>query len=141
MNIYTHNSSAAMARAVADVYPNPFHALMVEGLIFHLAQSQVKNYNGGIWDFHTDGKVGFWVPDMPSVSVSCENYYENPAMDPITFGAGITLLALNRLVCKFHHDGNVTLAQYMQDRHEDLCRWAYGDDSPLDIAQLYSYLD
>ena len=141
MKVFTHNDSEAMARAITDVYPYPFHALMVEGLIFQLAQSQVKDYNGGAWDFHTDGKVGFWVPDMPSVPVSCENYYQNPAMDPVTFGAGITLLALNQLAWKFHHNDSVTLARCMQDRYEDLYRWAYGDDTPLDTAQLYSYLD
>ena len=140
MKIYTPDGSGAMANAIEQIYPSPILALLIEQTIFTTAEAQIKDYSGGVWHFHSDGTTGFWVPDLPSVHVECENYYSNPYMDTQTFGAGITLLTLNRLVWKFH-DNNAAVARRMQDRYEDLHRWAYGDDSPLDIAQLYSYLD
>lgn len=140
MNIYTPNDSDAMANAIAQIYPNPTLALLIEQTIFATADTQIEGYGGGIWHFHSNGTTGFWVPDMPSVPVSCDNYYQNPAMDPVTFGVGITLLSLNHLVWRLH-ERDPKLALGFQNVYDDLYDWAYGDDSPLDIPQLYSYLD
>lgn len=140
MNIHTPEHATDMVNAIAGIFTAPALALQVERTIQVNADRQVQGYNGGMWNFHSNGTTGFWAPDMPVVPVSCENCYQNEAMDPLTFGAGITLLSLNQLVWRYY-ETNPDQARTLQDIYDALYAWAYGDDSPLDIAQLHSYLD
>lgn len=140
MDVFTPERSFKMVSAVDKVYG--FDAVVIEQVVYNVAGDQVEGYEGGVWHFHTDGEIGFWVPNTDTVAVNCpNNYYSNPDMDAVTFGAGATLIALNQLVWHFHHQGRDDVARRLQSYYDKLYNWAYSDHSPLDIDALFGYLD
>lgn len=139
MQIFTPERSFKMIKALDTIYGTD--AIALENVIMSLADEQIEGYDGGEWHFYSDGNIGFWVPDRDTLSVSCEgNYFRNDDMDPTTYGVGVTLLALNRLVWHYHENRQDT-ARRLQAHYEELYAWAYHDDSTLDITALYGYLD
>lgn len=132
MDVFTPERSFKMINAVDKVYGSD--ALALEQVVYNVASAQLESYHGGVWHFHTDGQIGFWVPRADTVSVNCpNNLYSNSDMDAVTFGVGATLIALNQLVWHFHHR--------LQGYYDRLYDWAYSDNSPLDIDSLFGYLD
>jgi|GEM_PF-2887810 len=145
MKTYT-NESSAMAAAVDQVFGR--QSMFIEGLLFHTASNTSDDYHGGSWAFVTnaDGTLGFWYPTgQPTYPVACQNYYENPAMDALSFGAACTLIALNRHVWRMHEAGEDTLTKVASTQYHALRHWIFtlAEDpaSGLDTASIYGFID
>lgn len=75
------------------------HPMILEHMVFRLAERYGRNYNGGQW--YVDDSKGYPVLVAPTITgyyevVNGENYFEG-TMNEETFGAVLTVLALNRL--------------------------------------------
>lgn len=139
MKIFTPNNSEAMADAEFGIYDG--YAPPLEQEVFACADENVPDYMGGTWAFHTDGDIGYWVPQGAAVySVNCPgNYFEHPAMDAESLGVALTLLAINRQIWWLHSQGrDFTKLARAQEKLRD---FAYADDSTLNTNAIYGFLD
>lgn len=139
MKKFTPERAFPMMNAINDVYGN--QSLRIENAVYTMTAANCPDYKGGVWDFHSDGTKGFWVPQQETVAVECENYYQNPEMDAESFGVAVTLMALNRLVWMYHEQGKIDLAREMQTHYQALYDYAFEDHSALDTSAIYSFLD
>lgn len=140
MQTYTPDRSFQMMNAIHAIYGG--ESMSIEPTIFNLTAACCPDYEGGVWHFHSNGEVGYWVPDCDSVAVSCEgNYYENNDMDAESFGVAVTLMALNRLVWHHFHLHKQERAQALQAHWDKLHAWAFRDGSTLDTSAIYAFLD
>lgn len=143
MNITNPNDSAAMINAVHEVFGPA--AVDIERMIFGLAEQQCRDYHDiTLWEFHSEDTIGFWAPmiDKDTVSVACPNYYENADMDRLSFGAAVNSMAINHLVWIINekHPNSPTI-KHLLNKYDELRDLIYRDNSTLDTAAIYNFLD
>ncbi|HBW09412.1 MAG: hypothetical protein JL55_18670 [Pseudomonas sp. BICA1-14] len=143
MKTYSDNGSR-MAAAVDRVYGH--RAMLIEGVLFHVADINSAQYMGGTWNFVTndEGTLGFWYPTArDTYSVECENYFAHEAMDARSFGAACTLVALNHAIWTLHAKGNDISA--LSETFHALQSWVYdlgeGDEPFIDTATVAGFTD
>lgn len=109
IKIYRDLGDAQM-RALHALFEKPFYALQFEQALFHYASKSADNYTGGAWALATslDGTTGFMFPDVqPDKTFNVElstNYYREPAMDGVTFGAALSLTVINHMANHYEED-------------------------------------
>jgi hypothetical protein len=140
MNIFTPDDSNAMIDAVFGIYKNA--CVNLEQRVYQISDQCIDGYTGGTWHFHTDEKIGFWVPDTDTVAVSCAgNYYTNPAMAARDYGVAATLMALNQQVWSLYERSGEDAARDTQKLYQALYNHAYQDGSPYNTGDIYNFLD
>lgn len=139
MKIFSPDDSEAMADAEFDIYD--CYSPPLEQEVFACADETVTGYDGGTWAFHSNGTVGYWVPQGEAAySVACAgNYFEHPAMDAESLGVALTLLAINRQIWWLHSEGRDF--DKLARAQEKLRDFAYADDSTLNTNAIYGFLD
>lgn len=140
MKIYSNAHPGAMMNAVHEIY-GPL-AVNLEMRIYALADKQVQGYDGGLWAFHSDGVIGYWVPQgQDDYAVSCPNYYDNPAMDAESLGLALTITAANHACWETHHHAAPALTKMLVDAQEKLRDHAYREAGHLDSCAIAGFLD
>lgn len=145
MRTFTPDDSDSMANAIGKAY-GKFLTLQPEAAIFDLAENTSEEYDGGCWNFvaNDDGDLGFWYPtDKDTYAVSCENYYENKAMDARAFGAALTLVTINQLIWSLYHLGNQAASQVLSDKWHALRNWIFdlSEQGSLDGQAIAAFID
>lgn len=141
MKLYDDLGAAQLA-AESAVFHNL--APLLQSAVFGTADANSAEYNGGSWAFVTNdkGTLGFWYPtDQPTYPVSCQNYYEDPAMPAKSFGAACTLVALNGLIWNIHATGQNVNG--LSDLFYALRNWIFdlGEQGQLDTAAVAGFID
>ena len=133
-----HKQSFAEAKVFHNLAP------MLQTSVFGTAANNSSQYDGGSWAFVTndDGTLGFWYPlNQPNYPVSCQNYYEDPAMPAKSFGAACTLTALNGLIWNIHATGYSV--DGLTRLYHNLRNWIFdlGEAGELDTAAVAGFID
>jgi len=102
------------------------------------------------WNFHTyslghDGetKVGFWVPalEQKTIGVKCPNYYTNEAVDLVTFGHTMTVVAVSKIMWDLYHNGREQECKKMILLHDALQAMIRAKNPPIDALVARAILD
>jgi len=123
---------------ILQVFPNVnIHPMILENMVFTFAERHGRNYNGGQWHVDTFNGSHFLVAPTGSYEVvNGDNYYEG-TMDEKTFGAALTVLAVNRLLNSRECTDVESLGEYWATAHENAVEYI---DSAA-ISDYYSFLD
>lgn len=146
MRIHTPGNSTAMANAINRVFA-PFDQLGLEGAVFSVASENCADYNGGLWNFAVDAErgFGFWYPaDEDTYAVACQNFYENPAMPAMAFGAACTLVAFNTLIWHLHERKVASdILDAANDHYHALRGWMFdlSEAGQIDGAAIAGFID
>lgn len=127
MRIFQPADNNAMSDAVFAVYGQDM--MNVEALLFDRASRCSPDYKGGSWAFVTDDDctAGFWYPlgqDTYKVEVP-GNYYQNDAMDAMSFGAACTYCAANDILWMHHAKDRIQAVRAASDRWHKLRNWVF----------------
>lgn len=145
MRIHTPDNSPAMANAINRVF-TPFDQLGLEAAVFSVASENCSTYDGGVWHFaEGDNGLGFWYPaDQGNYAVACQNYYENPAMQDMAFGAACTLVAFNTLIWHLHERKvSEDILDAANDLYHALRNWVFdlSEAGQIDGAAIAGFID
>jgi len=113
------------------------HYLLLENMIYGLAEQHCALYRGGYWEMirapHEGQVARFIYPDSIGdavLVVNPDNYFEG-VLNAVEFGIGLTLIALSRIAIT-KDDQHAVLS------HERLTDWMY-QNNPSE--RLLAYLD
>ncbi len=141
MKLYDDLSAKQLAAETAV-----FHNIVgiLQSAVFGTADANSSAYDGGSWAFlcNDERTIGFWYPlDKPNYPVSCQNYYEDPAMPAKSFGAACTLVALNGLLWNIHATGQNV--DGLSNLFHTLRNWVFdlGEQGELDTASVAGFID
>lgn len=123
---------------ILQVFPNVnIHPMILENMVFTFAERHGRNYNGGQWHVASYNGSHFLVAPTGSYEVvNGDNYYDG-TMNEKTFGAALTVLAVNRLLNSPDCTDVESLSDYWYEAHVNAPNYIDCDA----VSDYYSFLD
>lgn len=123
---------------ILEVFPNVnIHPMILENMVFTFAERHGRNYAGGQWHVNTFNGSHFLVaPTGFYEVVNSDNHYEG-TMTEKTFGAALTVLAVNRLL----NSPDCTDVESLSDYWVDASANAVDYIDSNAVSDYYSFLD
>jgi hypothetical protein len=150
IHVFTDTGPAQLA-AMRKIF-TPVLVPLFEAMVYAMASKTAKNYDGGIWTLVTneEGTAGFIFPavdDQTTYDVAVDtNYYTNATMDPVSFGAAVSLTAINHIswmMAESQQNNEDVVAMYYNMRNFvfDLSEGQYDTSLTLNGAEVARYID